>query len=121
MYRKSDLPVFMIISAMAFILLLGAFALIVVHHFFSPNLFYRDIAVVLLIFSFTFQVQLYMLKMEIMEKKLIKVLQTPPEVYAAISSGGNLAMMLYNTLFWFALVIVATAFLPALFNKVTGA
>ena len=121
MYRQSDVKLFMLISAMSFIFLLGAFALVSIYHFLNPMTLYRNLAACFIIVSFALQVQLYTLKIEIMEKKVIKVVQTPPDVYAAISSAGTMAHTVYTIFFWFTMMIVGAAFVLPLFYVAVNA
>ncbi len=112
MYRNSDIRIFMIISTLANLLAVGAFAFGIMFHFITPLLLYRTLSVFFLALSVTFQIQLYMLKVEIIEKKMLKMMPPSAEIHAIISSTGNMVLTLYNTLFWFALVVVAAGFVP---------
>ena len=93
--------------------MIGAFSLIVIYHFYRPEIHYRDLALAFLVGATLFKLQLYMFKLEIIEKRVINLLQPGQRQGKMAGGASNLTFMIYIIFFWITTVSVALGFLPA--------
>lgn len=115
MYRTSDLRTFVILSTVANILAIAACALMIVYHFYDSKLVYRDLALAFLILSGIFKIQLFMYKVEIMEKRISVLVEPNLRGGKIAASTGMIALVIYATVFWVTLAAVLAGFFPATF------
>lgn len=112
-YRGADQRVFLLLSAVANVLVFGAIASVSIYHFYYPWIRYRNLALMLLLVSFVLKIQLYIQKVEIMEKRVSNLLQPGLRLSKFEASVSTFALMLYLSLFWICIVSIAFAFLPS--------
>lgn len=112
MYRDSDRRVFLLLSSVANVFAFSSLGLILAFHFYIPWIGYRNLAVIFLIFSLVFKSQLFMQKVEIIEKRVFSLLDPsmrPGKFAANISSVG---LIVYLVLFWIAVGVISFSYMP---------
>lgn len=112
-YRTSDQKFFILLSALANVLVTGALGAMGIYHLYYPWIRYRNLAILLLFISYVLKIQLYIQKLEIMEKRVSTLLQPGMRISKFEASVSSFTLMLYLILFWSCVIAVGFAFLPA--------
>ena len=111
MYRSSELRLFIILSAVANVLVLASLGLILFYHIFKPALLNLETALITLIFSGFFKVQIFMYKVIILEKRLLNLIEPSLQHFRVAVRRENIDLVIYFVVFWAALIGITFAFI----------
>lgn len=113
MYRHSDTNLFRLLSLLAILLVIGSFVTTAVYHFYIPSFEYRMSAMALLVLALVFQIQIFILKTSIIERRLISLTESAHNRARGRSiNWSNTAMVIFQCFFWLTLLAVVASFIP---------
>lgn len=111
MYRSSEMKLFNILSAVANLLVLLSLVLILLYHFQSRSPLNQKTALITLIFSGFFKVQIFMYKVVILEKRLLHLIEPSLQHFRVAVRRENLDLVVYFVFFWATLIGITFAFI----------
>jgi hypothetical protein len=112
MYRRAEFGLFTALSWTAVTFAFLSLAA-VGFYYYSDSLFFRNLAVVFIFFSFFFKVQIFMYKVTILEKRMLYVVGLSEQHFRIAQKKENLFLLLYFALFWAAMMGVIFSFTPS--------
>ncbi|MDP3921297.1 MAG: hypothetical protein Q8R76_10890 [Candidatus Omnitrophota bacterium] len=112
MYRKSDLKFFATFSIIGNLLMLAAFLLIIIYHFYVGKVLYRQLAICLLVVSVFMKFQIFMLKISVLEIRLSNLIEVGERPGKIAFGSGILALILYSILFWLTSIGILLSLMP---------
>ena len=111
MYRRAEFGLFTVLSwtAICFALLsLGLTAA-----FFTTNsILLRNLSLVFVLFSFFFEVQIFMYKITVLEKRMLYLVGLSEQHFRIAKKRDHLYLIMYFILFWSAMMALVFAFTP---------
>lgn len=109
MYRKEEYTLMNWLTRFSVFCLAGAF-LCAGYYFYHPVYHYRNLALILLLLSLLFQVQIYMYKMSVIEKRMLHLVGPSEQHFEIAARRSNLRIVTYFALFWAALLGIIFSF-----------
>ena len=111
MYRQAEYRLFSILSWFAIILASAALIAVAVHCL-TPLKVWKNLAVLLLVFSFFFQIQIFMYKFTVIERRMLYLVGLSEQHFRIAEKRANVQLVFYFILFWIALLGVALLSIP---------
>ena len=111
MYRRSEFTLFTIlywVSTLFALLAFGLAAASILNHM----VLLRDLSLVFVVFSLLFQVQIYIYKTAVMEKRMLYLVGASEQHFRIAKKRDPLQLIVYFILFWAALMAVIFAYSP---------
>lgn len=112
MYRRAEFVLFEVLSWLAF--LFACLTLLTAALYFVNSLdFYRSLSLVFLCFSFFFEVQIFMYKITVIEKRLLHLVSVSEQHFRIAKKKESVRVVVYFFIFWAAMMAVVFSFAPA--------
>ena len=110
MYRKAEYQLLNMLSWVSLACVAGSLALAGLY-FFKLLEPYKQFSLVLLLLSLFFELQVFMFKVTVMEKRMLHLVQVSEQHFAVGEKRKNLQIVIFYIFFWVALLAVIFAFM----------
>ncbi|MSR77701.1 MAG: hypothetical protein EXS63_05685 [Candidatus Omnitrophica bacterium] len=111
MYRRAEYELMNFLFWVSLVCILGAMIFVGIYYFRPSDGLYRSLALIFMVLGLFFQLQIFMYKVTIMERRLLHLVGFGEQHFVIAEKRDTLQLVVFFILLWITLIGVICAFL----------